>query len=105
MKKSVLVFLSIACLVSGIVSAAERFYGKITSIDQSQKQITVHNTRQQVDQNFQWDDQTGVMFNKKSITPTELKIGQSLMVSYVTENDLNKARRIMVRTPFKKSVQ
>lgn len=112
MKRSVLALLSIACLISGVASAAdkmvgagssaEKFYGKITSIDHAQKNLTAHNARRQVDADFKWDDQTGLTFNKKPIAPTELKVGQSLMISYISENDLNKATRIMVRTPFKK---
>ena len=86
-----------------LATAAERFYGKIVSIDQSAKNLTVHNNRQQLDTTFKWDEQTGVSFNKKPISASELKVGQFLMVSYVMENDVNKAKRISVRTPFQKS--
>ena len=65
--------------------------------------LTVHNNRQEIDSKFQWDAQTGMSFNKKPISAGDLKVGQFLMVSYVSENNVNKAQRISVRTPFKKS--
>lgn len=105
MKRNTLAFLSLVCLASNLGLAAEKYYGKITSIDHSQKNVTVHNTKQKSDANFKWDEKTGMTSNKKAIAPTELKVGQSLIVSYVTENDLNKAKKITVRTPFKKAAQ
>lgn len=111
MKKVVLVFACLASLFSGALHAAEssnkpelnRFYGKISAIDYSQKNVTVHNKKKNVDERFSWSDQTKVTSNKKEVPFTELKVGQSLAVGYFTENDLNKAQRISIRTPFKKS--
>ena len=110
MKNAVLALISIACLNLTPLKAADlpvsnpgdRFYGKITAIDHAQKSVTVHNNKQNMDARFRWSDQTTVISDRKAIQPTELKVGQSLMVSYVTENDLNKAQRITVRHPFKK---
>lgn len=111
MKNIVLAFACLISLLSGPLKAAEtsdksggdRFYGKITAIDYSQKNVTVHNKKKNMDERFQWSEQTKVTSNKKSIPVTELKIGQSLAVAYITENDLNKANKITVRQPFKKS--
>jgi hypothetical protein len=113
MKKHVLTFLSLILLSSGFVqavepmaaAAAERFYGKITSIDPSQKSLTVRNKKKNMDSRFQWTDQTTFTNDRKSIAPSELKVGESLIVSYVTENDLNKAKKITVKHPFKKRQQ
>ncbi len=112
MKNAVLAFLGLACLAITPLCAVEktaavndRFYGKITAVDHSQKSVTVHNKKQDQDARFQWDDKTTVISEKKSIQPAELKVGQSLMVSYITENNLNKAQRISVRRPFKKTLQ
>lgn len=80
-----------------------RFYGKITSVDASQHAVTVHNAKQKVDATFKWDETTSLTSNKKSIAPSELKVGQSLIVSYVTQDDVNRAMKITVRTPFKKA--
>ena len=81
-----------------------RFYGKIVSVDQNQRNLIVHNAKQKVDATFRWDEKTGMTQNKKAIPPTELKVGQSLVVSYVTQNDINRAMKITVRTPFKRNV-
>lgn len=112
MKNAVLAFLGLACLaaspliaVEKTAATGERFYGKITAVDHAQKSVTVHNKKQDIDARFTWDDKTSVISEKKSVQPTELKVGQSLMVSYITENNLNKAQRISVRRPFKKAQQ
>ncbi len=110
MKKLILPILTIALFWT--VAAAEktgtpamRFYGKITAINTAQKNVTVHNQRQDMDAVFQWNDGTDVRLNKKDINATDLKVGQSLMVSYTTEGNANVAKLISVRTPFKKSAQ
>lgn len=111
MKKALFTLACLVSLITGHIHAAEtteksagdRFYGKITAIDHSQKNVTVHNKKQKIDAKFQWSDQTTVVSNKKPIPVTELKVGQSLMVAYITENDLNRAKRISVRQPFKKA--
>jgi hypothetical protein len=110
MKKQLIPLFTLFYLALGLAHAAEkvqtpaeRFYGKIVSIDPSQRFLTVHNNRQKQDAMFQWDGETGITLNREPIKPSDLKIGQSLIVSYVAENDVNKAKRITVRTPFKKS--
>ena len=111
MKKALFVLACLVSLIHGAAVAAEpseagaadRFYGKITAIDHNQRNLTVHNKKQKMDAQFQWNQQTAMVFNKKAIPATELKVGQSLIVSYVTENDLNQAKKITVRTPFKKA--
>ena len=40
---------------------------------------------------------------RSDLTGSDLKVGQSLIVSYVTQDDVNRATRITVRTPFKKA--
>lgn len=84
-------------------STKEKFYGKITAINQAQKNFTVHNTKQELDAQFHWDDQTAVKSNKKQITPMELTVGQSVYVAFVSQNDKKKATYVGVRTPFKKA--
>lgn len=110
MKKRIISLISLSLFAVSFARGADkvenpnqRFYGKITAINAAQKNFTVHNGKRDADETFQWDDKTGVTANKKSIAPAELKVGQFLMVSYVTENDRNKAEKISVRTPFKKS--
>ncbi len=109
MKKLLPAVLSLLVLSLPVLHAAEsaaskeKFYGKITAINQAQKNITVHNAKQDMDEQFQWDNQTGVKANKKPITPMELTVGQSIYVAYVMENDKKKATYIGVRTPFKKA--
>ncbi len=113
MKKVALAIAGLTCLVVASLKAAEpissmpgeRFYGKIAAIDVAKKNLTVRNKKQQLDAHFQWNDQTTVLSDSKEVKPTELKIGQSLIVSYVTENDINKAQRITVTHPFKKKSQ
>lgn len=111
MKNAVLSLIAVAAIAVSTLHAVEktapnqRFYGKITSIDHNQKNVTVHNSKQDKDTRFQWNEQTTVISDRQPIAPTELKVGQSLMVSYITENDLNKAKRISVRRPFKKAQQ
>lgn len=109
MNKSLAVLGALLCLSFGAARAAdeaaakEKFYGKITAIDLTQRHLTVHNARQKTDAQFKWDEKTGMKSQKKMIPPTELKVGQSLYVSYVMENDVKKATYISVRTPFKKA--
>ena len=80
-----------------------RFYGKIVSIDQAKRSLVAHNARQGNDETFQWDGDTGVTFQKTPMKASELKVGQSLAIWYEKNDDGNRATRIMVRTPFKKS--
>ena len=114
MKNAFLTLVSLACLVTAPLlsaapssdgSSAERFYGKITAVDHGQKSVIVHNKKQKADARFRWSDETKIISEKKAVAPSELKVGQSLMVSYITENDLNKAQRITIRRPFKKAAQ
>lgn len=108
MRKLIVSLCAVALFASGAIAekTAEprsRFYGKVVSVDQSQRSLTVHNTKQKVDATFRWDEKTGMTSNKKAIPPSDLKVGQSLIVSYVTRNDENRATKITVRTPFKKA--
>jgi hypothetical protein len=79
-----------------------QFFGKLTTVNAADHSITVHNKKNNQDGMFQLSDDTRVTENKQSISPKELKVGQSLVVYYVSENDIAQARRISVRTPFGK---
>lgn len=110
MKKNIALLMGLLCLTIAAYTQAEpntvpkeKYYGKITAINPDQRSLTVHNSRQQTDSQFQWDENTSVRYQKKSISPTELKVGQSLYVSYFMDKELKKAAYISVRTPFKKS--
>lgn len=115
MKNIALALLSLACLAFPVRAAemmgampgatGERFYGKITGIDHNKQSVTVHNAKQNTDARFNWSDQTTIISDRKPIPATELKVGQSLVITYVTVNDLNHAKHINVRHPFKKSQQ
>ena len=80
---------------------SERYYGKVTDVDHAQRRMTVHNARRKADAVFQWDEGTRVISNKKPIPASDLKIGQSLIVSYVASDRGNRAQRITVRAPSK----
>ena len=82
-------------------SSKQRYYGKVTAINLAQKNLTVHNKRQKSDAVFLWNEETGITLNKERVSPNDLQVGQSLMVSYVMENNANLAKRISIRTPFK----
>ncbi|MCG3205891.1 MAG: hypothetical protein KCHDKBKB_02614 [Elusimicrobia bacterium] len=112
MKKFILTLVSLGIFATNLIQAAEkpaafsgadRFYGKITAIDHNQKNLTVHNTKQKMDARFEWSDQTAFISKKKPISVTELKVGQSLIVGYVTENNTHLAQRVTLREPFKKN--
>ena len=110
MKKLLVSLFAVTVLAGGAFAekSAEpqsRFYGKIVSVDSSQRNLTVHNFKQKSDLTFRWDDKTGMTFNNRAIAATDLKVGQSLMISYVTRDDVNQATKISVRTPFKKSAK
>jgi hypothetical protein len=102
--------LGLAFVYSGVAYSADtksvgeaRFFGKIISVDQAQKNVTVHNNRRKQDAQFSWDDKTGIVDNKTPISSSHLKVGQFLMVSYVMDGDVNKATKITVRpAPFHK---
>ena len=76
-----------------------RFYGKITNVTNDQSSITVHNQKKNEDGTFQLSDETRITENKQSVSPQELKVGQSLVVYYVSENNIARAKRIAVRLP------
>lgn len=95
--------LAAGAAVAGGQAGGQRFYGKITSVDREHHQLTVHNAKQKTDASFQWDDKTSVTQNKQPTSVSDLKVGQSLIVSYLTEDDVNRATRISVRTPFKRA--
>ena len=102
---SLLLLVAPALISADTTSSAEKFYGKITSVNQTQKNLTVHNSKQNADAQFLWDSGTTVKSNKKAISPMELSAGQSVYVAFVMENDKKKATYIGVRTPFKKAQQ
>jgi hypothetical protein len=94
---------SFAASKSSDAESSLRFYGKITNVNASEGSLTVHNKRKNENATFKLGDDTRVTENKQSISPNELKVGQSLVVYYVSENDISRARRISVRNPnFKK---
>ncbi|MFN0116750.1 MAG: hypothetical protein ACKVQC_00465 [Elusimicrobiota bacterium] len=113
MKKVALIALFFTGLISpAIVKAVDavpstmfRFYGKITAINNNDHIITVHNKKQKLDAKFNLDDQTSIVSAKKMVPQSELKVGQSLIVSYFAENNQNKAKKITIRkiTGFKKN--
>ena len=110
MKKFLAPLFCAAVLAAGAAVAGpvggQRFYGKITSVDREHHQLTVHNAKQKVDASFQWDDKTSVTQNKQATSASELKVGQSLIVSYLADDDadgVRRATRIAVRTPFKRT--
>jgi hypothetical protein len=108
MKKLFVSLFAVTILAAGAFAektagSATRFYGKIVSVDQAQRSLTVHNAKQKADATFRWDDKTGMTSNKKPIPASELKVGQSLIVSYVAQDDVNHAMKITVRTPFRKN--
>ena len=110
MKKLMISLFAVAVLTGGAfaeksVESQSRFYGKIVSVDPSQHNLTVHNYKKKSDVTFRWDDKTGMTFNNRAIAATDLKVGQSLMISFVTRDDVNQATKISVRTPFKKSAK
>lgn len=100
---SLVVFASSLSFAASADSKSLQFYGTLTNMASDQKSITVHNKRKNADSTFQVTDETRVTRNKQSISPRELKIGESLVVYYVSENDLARAKRISVReNNFKK---
>ncbi len=84
-------------------TSGQRFYGKIVSIDSGHHNFVVHNAKQKVDAGFQWNESTAITQNKKQANAGDLKVGQSLIVSYVADADVNRATKISVRTPFKRA--
>ena len=97
--------LSAAALTAATTPAApvQKFYGKIISVEQTQRSVTVKNKKRQLEQTFTWDQDTAFLFNKNPIPASDLKTGQFLVISYVADQGINRATRIQVRTPFKKN--
>jgi hypothetical protein len=84
-------------------SKSLQFYGTLSNVSSDSNSITVHNKKKNADATFKFNDQTRVTRAKQSIAPTELKVGESLVVYYVSENDIARAKRISVRNnTFKK---
>lgn len=108
MKRIIAPLFGVVMLLSGVASAegkpaSQRFYGKVVSVDAARRNVAVHNTRQKLDASFQWDEKTRVIQNKKPVSASDLKVGQSLVVSYIADANVNRATRITVRTPFKRA--
>jgi acyl CoA:acetate/3-ketoacid CoA transferase alpha subunit len=79
--------------------AGNRFFGKITAIDVQSKTVTVHNQKNKKDRVFNWNDETAITLRKQPMQPSELAVGQSLIVSYKKEGEGYVARKITVREP------
>lgn len=110
MKKLILLLQVVSLMLPAALNAetvkkatAERFWGKVTSLDTAKKAITLHNRKKNVDERFNWNEQTEFVAKKQQIQPTELKDGQVLMVSYEKAGEVNMAKRVVVMNPFKKN--
>ncbi len=100
-----LVFLSVP-LIQGAEKKSEsldKFYGKITNINPETKSLTVHNQKRKQDADFRWDESTKILMKKNSVQANQLSVGQSLIVGYVVDADVNRAKRITVRPPLSRN--
>ena len=79
------------------VPSFEKFYGRITKLDQTSNQVTVHNKKSNADSNFLLDGDTAVIVKKEKRSSNDLKEGQFVIVSYLDQNDQKLAKRITVR--------
>jgi len=110
MKKLSSILLGLTLLLGGTLLAAEkksgsldRFYGTITKLDLEANHVTVFNKKRQLTSDFLINDETKVIFKKKSMPKDDLKIGQFLIVTYrPSDDDLNLAQKITVRVPYKR---
>jgi hypothetical protein len=106
MKKSLLSLLVLASVLAAPVLAntkPTRFYGKVTAVDVSQKQLTVFNKKRQTESKFAWNDFTAFSENQKPIAPQKLTVGQYLMVDYQGEGNNQVASKVTLRAlPGKK---
>src|SRR5687767_7843199 len=103
MQKLFVPLMGLALVAAGTVHAVEKkvsyskFYGKIVGVNVEGQSLTVHNKKNKLDAAFKWDEETEITLQKKPVRPAELKVGQSLIVAYVMENNGYKAKRITVR--------
>jgi len=109
MKKYLIPAIVLAVFSMGLVQAKEtktsnleRFYGKIIDVNLNKKMVTAYNKKRKQETDFRWNNETKVIHKKKAFDPKKFKVDQYLIISYVTENDVNLAKRITVRVPYKR---
>src|SRR5262245_53046483 len=74
-----------------------KFYGKIKTVDVGQKNLTLHNNKKNADMSFNWDDQTQMLYRKNPIKPSDFKVGQFIVISYLPNGSTNQAKTIVLR--------
>lgn len=84
-------------------SAQKKFYGQIMAIDANQNAMTVSNKRKKLEEKFKWNNETKIVFNKKEVSASILKIGQNLIIYYTDDNGFNNVHRLTVRKPYERS--
>jgi len=109
MKKYLIPAFVLAVLSMGLVQAKEsktgsleRFYGKITTVNVDKKTVTVYNKKRKTEAGFRWNNETKLIHKKKAFDPQKFKVDQYLIISYVSKDDENLAKRITVRVPYKR---
>jgi len=109
MKKSLLALIGLSLFSIGLVQAkpttsrsTEKFYGKIVNVDAKNKTVTVFNKKRKLEEGFKWDKETNFRHKKQAYDPANLAIDQYLIISFVQENNINLAKRITVRVPYKR---
>jgi len=94
--------LSLGLIQAKETSPVEKFYGKVVTINHKTQTLTAFNKKRKLERNFKWNSSTKMVFMKNPISGQDLKKDQFLIISYVSENDKNIAKRITVRKPYQR---
>ncbi|MCB4757418.1 MAG: hypothetical protein LHV69_10390 [Elusimicrobia bacterium] len=113
MKKLCLLSLGFVLVAPGFIQAAEpaqreKFYGRVSAVEPAAQTLVATNKKHQLEESFTWDERTKMTYKQKPILPSELKVGQYVVISYILEQNQNKAKKIVLRDPpsfLKKSAQ
>jgi len=79
--------LSLAALAAASAPKTHEERGTIKSVDVSDHKLVVTD-RKDTEHKFQWNDQTKFTEHGKAVTPTDLKVGEQVRISYRHGGDM-----------------
>ena len=62
--------------------------GTIKSVDAADHSLVVTDQNNKAEHKFQWNDQTKFTEHGKAVTPTDLKVGEQVHISYKRDGDM-----------------
>lgn len=80
--------LSIAALSTAAAPKTHDAHGSIKSVDVGDHMLVVTDTKSNTEQKYQWNDHTKFTEHGKVATPTDLKVGEQVHLSFRRDGDM-----------------